>query len=142
MRKLLTLLCPLFCLLMAQPVMAQESPSVLDEEEQYQPIAISLSQADRLIGEDDVYFYDVNTPDIYDLVGHLPDAIYINQSDWYGLLPEDKEGTVLVFYCANRICYASVDAAIEAKKLGYKNVYNMPEGIYGWVTSGRPAIKD
>ncbi len=33
---------------------------------------------------------------------------------------------------------ASHSAAREAAKLGYTNVWVMPEGIFGWVKAGKP----
>ena len=33
---------------------------------------------------------------------------------------------------------ASHAAAREAAKLGYRNVYVMPDGILGWVKAGKP----
>ncbi len=44
----------------------------------------------------------------------------------------------MVFYCANRLCTASNVAAREVMKLGYTDVRQMPDGIYGWRISGRP----
>ncbi len=36
---------------------------------------------------------------------------------------------------------ASHDAAREAVKLGYTNVFVMPDGIFGWVKAGKPVEK-
>jgi rhodanese-related sulfurtransferase len=30
---------------------------------------------------------------------------------------------------------------VRAKSLGYANVYEMPEGIAGWVKAGKPVAK-
>ena len=51
------------------------------------------------------------------------------------LLPKDKNAP-LVFYCANRLCSSSEIAAYEVMKLGYTNVIQIPDGIYGWKLSG------
>lgn len=107
-----------------------------EQQEVKLPTAISMSYADKLLGQKDVYFFDANTPDIW-ASGHLPGAIFINKPDWQSLLPENKAAT-LVFYCVNRLCYASIEAGTEAIRLGYTNVLQMPEGVYGWITSGRP----
>ena len=107
-----------------------------EQQEVQLPTAISMSYADKLLGQNDVYFFDANTPDIW-ASGHLPGAIFINKPDWQSLLPDNKNAT-LVFYCVNRLCYASIEAGSEAIRLGYTNVLQMPEGVYGWITSGRP----
>lgn len=44
----------------------------------------------------------------------------------------------MVFYCANPLCTSSEIAAREVMKLGYTDVRQMPEGIYGWRLSNRP----
>ena len=111
-------------------------PAMAESPEAVRPTAISMSYADKLLGQKDVYFFDANTPDIW-ASGHLPGAIFINKPDWQSLLPENKAAT-LVFYCVNRLCYASIEAGTEAIRLGYTNVLQMPEGVYGWITSGRP----
>ena len=36
---------------------------------------------------------------------------------------------------------ASHQAAREATKLGYANVFVMPDGIQGWVKAGKPVQK-
>lgn len=100
------------------------------------PAPLTMSQVESLLGKPGVYVYDVNTPEIWQQ-GHLPGAIYINRPDYRRLLPRDKNAT-LVFYCANRLCSASAAAAQEAVHRGYRHVYLMPEGIFGWERSGRP----
>ncbi len=100
---------------------------------------ITLVQAEELLGLPDVTFYDVNTLEIW-AEGYLPGAIYFNVDNWKTLLPEDKEA-VMVFYCANRLCNASEIAAHQVMKLGYTNVLQMHDGIYGWRLSGREIEK-
>lgn len=96
---------------------------------------LSLSKVEALIDEGDAYIFDVNTPEIWH-EGHLPSAVYFNVADWQSLLPEDKSAT-LVFYCTNRMCMASGEAAKMVRELGYTEVFTMPEGINGWKLSGR-----
>jgi rhodanese-related sulfurtransferase len=57
-----------------------------------------------------------------------------------GELPADKS-TELVFYCGSQQCNAAPKAATRAKELGYTAVKVMPEGIRGWVQSGKPVSK-
>lgn len=100
------------------------------------PAALTIAQVKALLGKPRRVCFDVNTPEIWEQ-GHLPGAVYINRPDFRRLLPRDKKA-MLVFYCANRLCSASGAAAQEALRFGYRNVYLMPEGIFGWARSGRP----
>lgn len=96
---------------------------------------ISLREAEWL-HDQGVPFYDVNTMEIW-ADGFIPGAIFFNVNDWKKLLPEDKSQTI-VFYCVNPLCTSSEIAAREVMKLGYTDVRQMPEGIYGWRLSNRP----
>ncbi|OGQ96279.1 MAG: sulfurtransferase [Deltaproteobacteria bacterium RIFOXYD12_FULL_57_12] len=53
------------------------------------------------------------------------------QEDFAALLGPDKD-RVLIFYCGFVKCGRSHNGAQWAKKLGYKNVYRHPGGIYAW----------
>ncbi len=55
-------------------------------------------------------------------------------------MPADKTAT-LVFYCANTHCGACHQGARAALKLGYTNVFIMPEGIAGWEQAKLPTEK-
>jgi rhodanese-related sulfurtransferase len=101
-----------------------------------QPIALTMAQVEARLGQPGVYVYDVNVPELWES-GHLPGAIHIDTPRIRRFLPRDRNVT-LIFYCANRLCSASGAAAREALHLGYRNVYLMPEGIFGWRGSGRP----
>ena len=83
-----------------------------------------------------VRFYDVNALELW-ADGFIPGAVYFNYSDWKKLLPEDKS-TPMVFYCANRLCENSEQAARQVIRLGYTHVRQMPDGIYGWRQNGYP----
>ena len=100
------------------------------------PRYISLLEGEALHKQGDVYFFDVNTLEIW-AEGFIPGAVFFNVKGWRELLPKNKDAQ-MVFYCANRLCTASVVAAREVMKLGYTNVLQMPDGIYGWRMSGRP----
>jgi thiosulfate/3-mercaptopyruvate sulfurtransferase len=56
------------------------------------------------------------------------------------LLGPDKDQTV-VFYCGFTKCTRSHNAAMWAKKLGYKNVYRFPGGIKAWTEAEYPVEK-
>jgi len=53
------------------------------------------------------------------------------QKEFITLLGADKE-RVIVIYCGFVKCTRSHNGAYWAKKLGYKNVYRFPGGIYAW----------
>ena len=55
-------------------------------------------------------------------------------------LGPDKE-RLIVFYCGFVKCTRSHNAAAFAKKLGYKNVYRFPGGIFAWKGGDYPVEK-
>jgi rhodanese-related sulfurtransferase len=100
---------------------------------------ISLREARDLHGKANVFFIDVNEPEVYEKY-HIPGAVPVTSEDLQLFLPRDRQST-LILYCAERRCYASHAAAREAVKLGYSHVLVMPEGIFGWVNAGLPVEK-
>ncbi|MCP4688741.1 MAG: rhodanese-like domain-containing protein [Desulfobacterales bacterium] len=54
-----------------------------------------------------------------------------SKADFEALLGPDKE-RVIVIYCGFVKCTRSHNGAEWAKKLGYKNVYRHPGGIFAW----------
>ncbi len=58
-------------------------------------------------------------------------------TDFEKLLGADKNKTIVV-YCGFVKCTRSHNGAMWAKKLGYKNVYRHPGGIFAWKGSGFP----
>lgn len=54
-----------------------------------------------------------------------------SQEDYVALLGPDKERKIVV-YCGFVKCTRSHNGAVWAKKLGYKNVYRYPGGIFAW----------
>ena len=96
---------------------------------------LTMQEVSEMLGKPGVYLFDVNDQEIY-AEHHLPGAIHVTDARLKKYLPRDKNAT-LVFYCAERRCTGSEMAAREAVKLGYKKVYTMPEGIFGWLKSGR-----
>ncbi|MGL5728695.1 MAG: rhodanese-like domain-containing protein [Plesiomonas sp.] len=100
---------------------------------------ISMREAETLVGKEGVYFFDVNTLEIW-AEGFIPGAVFFNVHNWRDLLPKNKDA-VMVFYCANPMCTMSNLAARETMKLGYTGVRHMADGIYGWRMSGRKTEK-
>ena len=111
--------------------------SIPAEGEQYS--LVTLREARDLLGKPDVYFVDVNEPEVYERY-HIPGATPVTSEDLKLFLPRDKQ-SMIVFYCAERRCYASHAAAREAVKLGYRRILVMPEGIFGWANAGLPIEK-
>jgi rhodanese-related sulfurtransferase len=60
--------------------------------------------------------------------------------DFEAFLGPDKDKTI-VFYCGFVKCTRSHNGAAFAKKLGYKNVYRFPGGIFAWKGAGYPEEK-
>ena len=60
--------------------------------------------------------------------------------DFAAFLGPDK-GRTLVFYCGFVKCTRSHNGAAFAKKLGYKNVYRFPGGIFAWKGANYPVDK-
>lgn len=54
-----------------------------------------------------------------------------SEADFAQLLGADKERT-LVFYCGFVKCTRSDNAAVWARKLGYRHVYRFPGGLFAW----------
>ena len=59
------------------------------------------------------------------------------EADYAALLGEDKELPVVV-YCGFVKCTRSDNGATWAKKLGYKNVYRVPGGLFAWKGASLP----
>ena len=102
---------------------------------------ISMSDAEKLLGQKNVYFVDINSKDTRKLSGNIENAILVDSQNWQNLLPDDFEAT-LVFYGQNRFSFEASNLADLSKKLGYKNVFVMLDGIDSWVLSGRKVIKE
>ncbi|MCF8130674.1 MAG: rhodanese-like domain-containing protein [Deltaproteobacteria bacterium] len=73
---------------------------------------------------------DMNTWDTKETAGK-------SQEDFIALLGPDKD-KVIVIYCGFVKCTRSHNGAAWAKKLGYKNVYRYPGGIFAWKGAGYP----
>ena len=64
-----------------------------------------------------------------------------SQEDFIKLLGSDKNKTIVV-YCGFVKCTRSHNGAAWAVKLGYKNVYRHPGGIFAWKGSEYPVAKE
>ncbi len=62
------------------------------------------------------------------------------QEDFKKLLGDDKDKPIVI-YCGFVKCTRSHNGAAWAVKLGYKNVYRYPGGIFAWKGAGYPVEK-
>ncbi|MBK1963575.1 rhodanese-like domain-containing protein [Campylobacter novaezeelandiae] len=102
---------------------------------------ISMADAEKLLDKKDIYFIDVNSEEERENAGYIPNAILVNAENWQNLLPNDFNAT-LIFYGSNRFTYNASSLANLSKKIGYKNIYVMLDGIESWVISGRKVQKE
>lgn len=63
-----------------------------------------------------------------------------SQQDFIKLLGADKNKTVVI-YCGFVKCTRSHNGSVWAVRLGYKNVYRYPGGIFAWKGAGYPVAK-
>jgi rhodanese-related sulfurtransferase len=97
---------------------------------------IPMAEVARLMGRPGVALFDVNVQKVWEK-HHLRGAVHIEDAKLAKFLPADKSA-LLIFYCANPLCEASGLAADESILLGYRKVYVMADGIFGWVKAGYP----
>ncbi len=76
---------------------------------------------------------DMNDWDAKETAGKSPD-------DYAALLGPNKDKKIIV-YCGFVKCTRSHNGAVWAKKLGYKNVYRYPGGIFAWLGAGKAVEK-
>ncbi|BEH11297.1 MULTISPECIES: rhodanese-like domain-containing protein [Geobacter] len=109
-------------------------PTVLFAADFYQPIPVA--EVARLMKTPGVTVLDVNVQEIWEK-HHIPGAVHIAGPDIARYLPVDKKA-LLIFYCAGPLCDASGIAANQSVMLGYRRVYVMRDGIFGWMKLGYP----
>jgi rhodanese-related sulfurtransferase len=98
---------------------------------------ISPEGLHRLMEDEPVTIIDVNSPQSW-AKARVPGALNLNPANYQGHdLPPDKEASV-VFYCSNSLCRKAPNAALRARRMGYRNVKVMPQGIHGWVATNLP----
>jgi rhodanese-related sulfurtransferase len=108
--------------------------SVDDQEEAFPYTTIGTDEAKRMI-DAGVTIIDVRQPDEWNR-GHIAQAILVPLNGIYSFgkalkdlnLPEDQE---IIFTCAAG--QRSASASEIAMVAGYKKVYNLANGMNGWV---------
>ncbi len=98
--------------------------------------AVSVDELDHLLASHQCVAVDANESTTRQRMGVIPGAVLLRDMDAVDQLPADK-ATGLVFYCANRACRASHEAAEKALAAGYTHVRELPDGIAGWVQAGK-----
>jgi len=100
---------------------------------------ISIQELSKMISsKEKTEVFDANVESTRKHVGIIPGAKLLDsptQYDTAKVLPSDKSRKI-VFYCANTMCTSSDMAAKRAIEAGYKNVFVMKEGVYGWKKAG------
>lgn len=97
--------------------------------------AIGLENLHARLANGDKYVLVDARPYKKYLDGAIPSAIGIPDSafaDKRGMLPVDKAGTTLVYYCGGYKCVLSHKSAVKARSLGYKKVVVAEAGYPGW----------
>jgi rhodanese-related sulfurtransferase len=108
--------------------------SVDDQEEAFPYTTIGTDEAKRMV-DAGVTIIDVRQPDEWNR-GHIAEAILVPLNGIYSFgkalkdlnLPEDQE---IIFTCA--VGQRSASASEIAMVAGYKKVYNLANGMNGWV---------
>lgn len=106
---------------------------------------IRVAQADTLIrnheGKSDLLILDVRTPGEFK-AGHIRGAINIdfwNAGFADSVSKLNKDRTCLV-YCTSGV--RSSGAMKKMRKLGFKRIYNMKSGMFGWRAAALPVTDD
>lgn len=99
-------------------------------------VNITSREAREMMGKkQQILLLDVRTPDEY-RQAHLKGAKLIPIDTMERRLSEIPKGAPIIVYCA--VGSRSVPVANFLSKNGYKEVYNMSDGIVGWYRSGFP----
>ena len=98
---------------------------------------MSVEEAAKMYGDEDVVFVDVRRPDEY-AGGHIKDALFIPVDDVLARVDELPEDKKLLFICAQGVrsglaCEMAAAMGIEAERL-----FNIEEGTSVWVEHGHP----
>ncbi|WHN18408.1 rhodanese-like domain-containing protein [Campylobacter jejuni] len=81
-----------------------------------------MKDAEKLLGQKNVYFVDVNSKEEREVAGNIPNAVLVDAQNWQNLLPDDFSAT-LIFYGSNRFTFDASNIANLSQKLGYTHVY-------------------
>ena len=97
---------------------------------------ISSREAKTLLEKNrTVFLLDVRTPQEYSQA-RLPGSVLIPINELEGRIKEVPRNKTILVYCA--VGSRSKPVAEYLSKNGYKDVYNMTDGIVGWYRNGFP----
>jgi rhodanese-related sulfurtransferase len=97
---------------------------------------ISSRDAKALLGSNrNIYLLDVRTPQEYSQ-GKLAGSVLIPLGELERRIGDVPKNRTIVVYCA--VGSRSRGAANFLSQKGYKDVYNMSDGIVGWYRNGFP----
>ena len=100
---------------------------------------ISAREARTLLDTNkNVYLLDVRTPQEYSQ-GRLAGSVLIPIGEFERRIREVPKNKTIVVYCA--VGSRSKPVAGFLAQQGYKNVYNMTDGIVGWYRNGFPILR-
>jgi len=99
---------------------------------------IASPQAKPLLDKGAIFLLDVRTPQEYQQA-HLKGAVLIPINEVERRLGEIPRNRTVVIYCAIG-SRSRVVAGFLAEK-GYREVYNMSDGIVGWYRNGFPIAR-
>lgn len=100
------------------------------------PANVTSQQAQALLAKNSkVVVLDVRTPDEY-RQAHLKGALLIPLGDLNRRVQEVPRDRPVLVYCA--VGARSSSAASFLSSRGYREVYNMTDGIVGWYKNGLP----
>jgi rhodanese-related sulfurtransferase len=97
---------------------------------------ISARDAKALLdGNKNIYLLDVRTPQEYSQ-GRLAGSVLIPIGEFERRIREVPKNKTIIVYCA--VGSRSKPVANFLSQQGYKDVYNMTDGIVGWYRNGFP----
>lgn len=103
---------------------------------------VTTEQLDELINsKEDVFVFDARSA-AYDDGKRIPtsESLSYNATAKEVAKVIPSKNSLVVTYCSNLQCPASAKLAKYLHKLGYTNVKEYPQGIEGWVKSGRHVV--
>lgn len=101
-----------------------------------EPANVTSKQAQALLGKNSkIVLLDVRTPDEY-RQAHLKGALLIPLGELNRRVQEVPRDRPVLVYCAVGARSSSAASFLASK--GYREIYNMSDGIVGWYNNGLP----
>ena len=105
-------------------------------------VPIDLKTVQAIVGDRSTRLIDVRRPEEF-AIGRLPGAL---NAPWNpGAQPrsiiEDPDRRIVV-YCSNEFCDQSLQAGIQLRGWGYRNVAVFVDGFEAWWNAGGPVDQD